>query len=197
MKKSQNGSATTVILASISAIIVLIPILVFFWSMSVKNSFVGLQEEIVAADKQRKTRLSQYTLTIIEMAKVPKNQVEMIKATVEEQIRLREGEGGNKSMFRIFKEHNITVNSVLLENIQKKVNGGREDYTNDENHLTEVIRTACTTQQRSPDDIALRFWGYPTLHYGCNGDPINNYPTIMSESSKDTFGSGVDKGVNF
>jgi len=195
MYRNQKGSAGLIALGVLGAIVLAV-LLGVFWAIGLKNDFVRLESDIIASNQGRQTNLSQYTLRIMEMAKVPKMQRDDLTATIEAQIKARYGQDGSKAVFQVLKENNIAVTPELYTNIQKEISGGRKDYEQNEKRLIESKRIACNRIQTSPGDIVLRAFGYPTLHFGCKGDK-DDYPVIMSESSKDTFSTGVDKGVSF
>jgi hypothetical protein len=195
MYRNQKGSAGIIALGLVGAIVLAV-VLGVVWAIGLKNEFVRLESDIIASNQGRQANLSQYTLRIMEMVKVPKMQREDLTATIEAQIKARYGQDGSKAVFQVLKENNIAVTPELYTNIQKEISGGRKDYEQNEKRLTESKRIACNRIQTSPGDVVLRAFGYPTLHFGCKGDK-DDYPVIMSESSKDTFSTGVDKGVSF
>lgn len=195
MKHNQKGSAGIIALGVIGLIVAVL-VMGVVWAIGLKNEFVRLESDITASHQGRQANLSQYTLRIMEMAKVPKMQRDDLKATIEAQIKSRYGQDGSKAVFQVLKENNVAVTPELYTNIQKEISGGRKDYEQNEKRLIEAKRIACNRIQTSPGDIVLRAFGYPTLHFGCRGDK-DDYPVILSESSKDTFETGVDKGVSF
>lgn len=195
MKHNQKGSAGIIALGVIGLIGAVL-VMAVVWAIGLKNEFVRLESDITASHQGRQANLSQYTLRIMEMVKVPKMQRDDLKATIEAQIKSRYGQDGSKAVFQVLKENNVAVTPELYTNIQKEISGGRKDYEQNEKRLIEAKRIACNRIQTSPGDIVLRAFGYPTLHFGCRGDK-DDYPVILSESSKDTFETGVDKGVSF
>lgn len=195
MKHNQKGSAGIIALGVIGLIVAVL-VMGVVWAIGLKNEFVRLESDITASHQGRQANLSQYTLRIMEMAKVPKMQRDDLKATIEAQIKSRYGQDGSKAVFQVLKENNVAVTPELYTNIQKEISGGRKDYEQNEKRLIEAKRIACNRIQTSPGDIVLRAFGYPTLHFGCRSDK-DDYPVILSESSKDTFETGVDKGVSF
>lgn len=195
MKYNQKGSAGIIALG-ILGVISAFAIMTIVWAISLKNEFGRLESDIVSSDRARKINLSQYTLRIIEMAKVPKMQREDLKETIEAQLRARYGDKGSVGVVQILKENNIAVNSELYNNLEKEINGGRKDYEQKEIRLEESKKIACNRLKSSPGGDVLRMFGYPTIHFGCMNDR-DDYALILSESSKDTFETGVDKGVNF
>lgn len=195
MKHSQKGSAGIIALVVIGLIAAVL-IMAVLWAIGLKNEFVRLESDITASHQARQANLSQYTLRIMEMVKVPKMQREDLKATVEAQIKARNGEDGSRAVVQVLRENNIAVTPELYTNIHKEISGGRKDYEQHEKRLIDAKRIACNRLKMSPGDIVLRAFEYPTLHFGCRGDK-DDYPVILSESSKDTFETGVDKGANF
>jgi len=195
MKQNQKGSAAIIALALVGSII-LAAVLGVIWAIGLKNEFVRLESDIIFSDRGRKTNLTQYTLRIMEMSKVSKMQNEHLKSNIEAQIKARYGQDGSKGVFQVLNENNIAVSPELYSSLDKEIKGGRKDYEQKENRLDESKRIACNRLKTSPGDIVLRAFGYPTIHFGCNGGE-DDYKNIMSESSTETFKTGIDKGVSF
>lgn len=120
--------------------------------------------------------------------------VEDIRNTVTEQIKARSGDGGYKAYVLMLKEHNVAPDPAIYQKIINIIDVGRSTFETAEKLLIERKQIACVRARQVPDKWILAIMDMPTLKIGCNGGE-DDYPVIMSESVKETFETGIDKGL--
>lgn len=186
----QKGSTTAITLMVIACIIGLF-LVVFF---STYNSYVTLEEGIVAANKSRQTTLNNLSQKVKEVIGIRQLNVDDIKNTVTEQIKSRSGEGGYKAYVLMLKEHNVAPDPAIYQKIINIIDVGRSTFETSEKLLIERKQIACAKARQVPGKWVLSVMGLPTLRIGC-GDGPDDYAPIMSTSVKTTFETGVDGGL--
>lgn len=189
-RKSQLGATALIALAIIAGIVVLFAG-VF---MSTYNSYVTLEEGIVAADRSRQTTLSNLSQKVKETIGVKDMAVEDIRKTVTEQIKLRTGEGGYQNFVLMLKEHNIAPDPAMYAKIMNIIDSGRTEFLASERMLIDRKQTACVKVRRFPATLVLPVMGLPTLAIGCQGGK-DDYPAILSDRAREMFQTGTDKGL--
>lgn len=191
----QRGSAAVVILGFLS--LILVGCLIFGGMViSKRNSFVRVENNITTSYDESKNVHSNYVLRIQEMAQVPKMATKQLAELVKASNEGRYGADGSKAVFQFLKEQNPNIPDSLFTNIQKEMVGGRLDF---QSKITRVIDNKKVAYNMLDDTIGgfilKDILGMPRRNIGYDGGK-DDYPVIMSESSVETFKTGVDKGVN-
>lgn len=191
----QRGSAAVAILGFLS--LVLVGCLIFGGMViSKRNSFVRVENNITTSYDESKNVHSNYVLRIQEMAQVPKMATKQLAELVKASNEGRYGADGSKAVFQFLKEQNPNIPDSLFTNIQKEMVGGRLDF---QSKITRVIDNKKVAYNMLDDTIGgfilKDILGMPRRNIGYDGGK-DDYPVIMSESSVETFKTGVDKGVN-
>lgn len=191
----QRGSAAVAILGFLS--LILVGCLIFGGMViSKRNSFVRVENNITTAYDESKNVHSNYVLRIQEMAQVPKMATKQLAELVKASNEGRYGADGSKAVFQFLKEQNPNIPDSLFTNIQKEMVGGRLDF---QSKITRVIDNKKVAYNMLDDTIGgfilKDILGMPRRNIGYDGGK-DDYPVIMSESSVETFKTGVDKGVN-
>lgn len=130
----------------------------------------------------------QYTLKVQEVAAVPETYKNDLKEVMVGVMQSRMGQDGSKALFQFFKEHNINIDSAMYIKIQQIIEAGRNQI---EVHTRRVLDVKGTYQERLgriPDKFFLAFAGYPKVD-------LAKYKPIVSNHTKETFETGVDKAV--
>jgi len=191
----QRGSGTLAILGFLSLILVCCLI---FGSMviSKRNAFVRIENNIVTSYDESKNVHSNYVLRIQEMAQVPKMATKQLSEIIKASNEGRYGADGSKAVFQFLKEQNPNIDQSLFTNIQKEMVGGRLDF---QSKITRVIDNKKVAYNMLDDTVGgfilKDILGMPRKNIGYDGGK-DDYPVIMSETSVETFKTGVDKGVN-
>lgn len=191
----QRGSAAVAILGFLS--LILVGCLIFGGMViSKRNSFVRVENNITTSYDESKNVHSNYVLRIQEMAQVPKMATKQLAELVKASNEGRYGADGSKAVFQFLKEQNPNIPDSLFTNIQKEMVGGRLDF---QSKITRVIDNKKVAYNMLDDTIGgfilKDILGMPRRNIGYDGGK-DDYPVIMSESSVETFKTGVDKGVN-
>lgn len=191
----QRGSAAVAILGFLS--LILVGCLIFGGMViSKRNSFVRVENNITTSYDESKNVHSNYVLRIQEMAQVPKMATKQLAELVKASNEGRYGADGSKAVFQFLKEQNPNIPDSLFTNIQKEMVGGRLDF---QSKITRVIDNKKVAYNMLDDTVGgfilKDILGMPRRNIGYDGGK-DDYPVIMSESSVETFKTGVDKGVN-
>ena len=191
----QRGSGTLAILGFLS--LILVSCLIFGGMViSKRNAFVRIENNIVTSYDESKNVHSNYVLRIQEMAQVPKMATKQLSEIIKASNEGRYGADGSKAVFQFLKEQNPNIDQSLFTNIQKEMVGGRLDF---QSKITRVIDNKKVAYNMLDDTIGgfilKDILGMPRRNIGYDGGK-DDYPVIMSESSVETFKTGVDKGVN-
>lgn len=191
----QRGSAAVAILGFLS--LILVGCLIFGGMViSKRNSFVRVENNITTSYDESKNVHSNYVLRIQEMAQVPKMATKQLSEIIKASNEGRYGADGSKAVFQFLKEQNPNIPDSLFTNIQKEMVGGRLDF---QSKITRVIDNKKVAYNMLDDTIGgfilKDILGMPRRNIGYDGGK-DDYPVIMSESSVETFKTGVDKGVN-
>lgn len=164
--------------------------------ISKRNSFVRIENNIVTAYDESKNVHSNYVLRIQEMAQVPKMATKQLSEIIKASNEGRYGADGSKAVFQFLKEQNPNIDQSLFTNIQKEMVGGRLDF---QSKITRVIDNKKVAYNMLDDTVGgfilKDILGMPRKNIGYDGGK-DDYPVIMSETSVETFKTGVDKGVN-
>jgi hypothetical protein len=191
----QRGSGTLAILAFLS--LILVSCLIFGGMViSKRNAFVRIENNIVTSYDESKNVHSNYVLRIQEMAQVPKMATKQLSEIIKASNEGRYGADGSKAVFQFLKEQNPNIDQSLFTNIQKEMVGGRLDF---QSKITRVIDNKKVAYNMLDDTVGgfilKDILGMPRKNIGYDGGK-DDYPVIMSETSVETFKTGVDKGVN-
>ncbi len=191
----QRGSGTLAILGFLS--LILVSCLIFGGMViSKRNAFVRIENNIVTSYDESKNVHSNYVLRIQEMAQVPKMATKQLSEIIKASNEGRYGADGSKAVFQFLKEQNPNIDQSLFTNIQKEMVGGRLDF---QSKITRVIDNKKVAYNMLDDTVGgfilKDILGMPRKNIGYDGGK-DDYPVIMSETSVETFKTGVDKGVN-
>jgi len=192
---SQRGSATLIIVGFIS--LILVSLLIFgMMAISKRNSFVRIENNIHFAYEESKNVHSNYVLRIQEMAQVPKMATKQLAEVIKASNEGRYGADGSKAVFQFLKEQNPNIPDSLYTNIQKEVTGGRLDFQSKITRVNDNKTVAYNMLDDAVGGFILKdIFGMPRKNIGYEGSK-DDYPVIMSETSVETYKTGVDKGVN-
>lgn len=188
--KYQKGSTYVMVTAVLVVIIGLLATVL----VTTHNSYVALEEGIVAADRSRQTTLSNLSQKVKEVIGIRQLSVDDIKQTVTEQIKSRSGEGGYKAYVLMLKEHNVAPDPAMYQKIINIIDVGRSGFESAEKMLIDRKQIACVKKKQVPGKWLLGLMGTPTLNIGCGTEP-DDYPVILSASAAETFRTGIDGGL--
>lgn len=192
----QRGSAVAWVLGGLFLFIFVSCLISVVMVISKRNAFVRIENNIVTAYDESKNVHSNYVLRIQEMAQVPKMATKQLSEIVKASNEGRYGADGSKAVFQFLKEQNPNIDQSLFTNIQKEMVGGRLDF---QSKITRVIDNKKVAYNMLDDTVGgfilKDILGMPRKNIGYDGGK-DDYPVIMSETSVETFKTGVDKGVN-
>ena len=192
----QRGSVLGLALMGLFLLIFVSGLIFTVMVISKRNAFVRIENNIVTAYDESKNVHSNYVLRIQEMAQVPKMATKQLSEIVKASNEGRYGADGSKAVFQFLKEQNPNIDQSLFTNIQKEMVGGRLDF---QSKITRVIDNKKVAYNMLDDTVGgfilKDILGMPRKNIGYDGGK-DDYPVIMSETSVETFKTGVDKGVN-
>jgi hypothetical protein len=193
--KNQRGSVAAFAALGLFLFVFVASIIAGIMVISKRNAFVRVENNIMTAYEESKNVHSNYVLRIQEMAQVPKMATKQLTEIIKASNEGRYGKDGSKAVFQFLKEQNPNIDQSLYTNIQKEVSGGRLDF---QSKITRVIDNKKVAYNMLDDTVGgfilKDILGMPRKNIGYDGGK-DDYPVIMSETSVETFKTGVDKGV--
>lgn len=192
----QRGSAVAWVLGGLFLFIFVASLISVGLVISKRNAFVRIENNIVIGYDESKNVHSNYVLRIQEMAQVPKMATKQLSEVIKASNEGRYGADGSKAVFQFLKEQNPNIPDSLYTNIQKEVVGGRLDFQSKITRVNDNKKVAYNMLDDTVGGFILKdILGMPRKNIGYDGGK-DDYPVIMSETSVETFKTGVDKGVN-
>jgi hypothetical protein len=189
MKSKQRGAI------SITGIVVIaVIVLLGLWAISINNTVVRQEAGIVGANKSRQAVLSNLSQKVQEAIGVQDMNVENIRKTVNEQIKLRSGAEGMKATVLFLRENNIPASQALAEKIVNLIDQGRDKFTHEEKMMTDRKTASCAYRSVFPNNIVIAITGAAKLEIGCNDGP-DKYAPLMNDRTATSFETGRDQGL--
>jgi hypothetical protein len=189
MKSKQRGAI------SITGIVVLVVIVLLgLWAVGINNTVVRQEAGIVGANKSRQAVLSNLSQKVQEAIGVQDMNVENIRKTVNEQIKLRSGAEGMKATVLFLRENNIPASQELAMKIVNLIDQGRDKFTHEEKMMTDRKVGACMYRGQFPNNVVIGITGAAKLEIGCNDGP-DKYAPLMNERTSTSFETGKDQGL--
>lgn len=161
-------------------------------------TYISYNDYAVKEEQRIKTKYDdnqnihgQYTLKIMELAKVPKmytkDMTELYKSIVTGTF----GKDGSQAMFQLIKTANPNIDPSLYGTIQKEIIAGRQKFEQSQTELLDMTRGYSTTLST--------FWGKLWL------TKINSFPTIdlakytpvITEGTREAFETKTEKPLEF
>lgn len=193
--KNQRGSVAAFAALGLFLFVFVASIIAGVMVISKRNAFVRIENNIMMAYEESKNVHSNYVLRIQEMAQVPKMATKQLSEIIKASNEGRYGDDGSKAVFQFLKEQNPNIDQSLYTNIQKEVTGGRLDFQSKITRVNDNKTVAYNMLDDTVGGFILKdILGMPRKNIGYEGGK-DDYPVIMSETSVETFKTGVDKGV--
>lgn len=188
MKHNQKGGAAVIVLVCLLGIV--LTGIATFASMyfSYSNSAVTQEENIKKDWKDSQNILAQYTLKIGEMAQVPDQYKNDLKEVYAAALTGRYGQDGSKAVFQFLKEKNPDLDPALYRNIQEAMEAGRNKFEVSQRLVIEQTTIYSIDLRKPWSKFWLNLAGYPQIN-------LDDYKPIQSVQSKETFETGIDKGI--
>lgn len=156
--------------------------------ISLSNSAMTQEKQVVAQYDDMKNVLGQYSLKVSEAAQVPSMYKDDVKEVFTSAISGRYGKDGSKAMFQFLKEHNPNIDASLYKQIQQIIESGRNAFENKQRKFIDEKRQYETMLGYAVSGTILRMLGYPKIN-------LAEYKIIESVHGQETFKTGVDKGM--
>jgi len=189
MKSKQGGFISVGAMVAIGLVIAL-----GLWVVSINNTVVRQEAGIVGANKSRQAVLSNLSQKVQEAIGVQDMNVENIRKTVNEQIKLRSGAEGMKATVLFLRENNIPASQELAMKIVNLIDQGRDKFTHEEKLMTDRKTAACMYRRTFPNKQVIAIMGSAELEIGC-GDGPDKYAPLMNERTATSFETGKDQGL--
>lgn len=156
----------------------------------VSNSNYGNEAEagIRAQYENLENILGQYTLKVAEAAQVPEMYAKDLKSVVQGAIQARYGDQGSKATWMWLKEQNPNLDPSMYQKVQVIIEAGRNQYQTAQTEFIDTKRAYETNLGYLWKGAWLRVAGYPKLK-------LEDFRTISSEAAKESFKTGIDKGI--
>lgn len=173
-------------------------IAVLVLGFSLFGTYVSYNDYAVSVEAQIKTKYddnqnihAQYSLKIMELAKVPKMYAKDLTELYKQVVTGTFGKDGSDAVFQFIKTANPNLDPQLYATIQKEIIAGRTKFEQAQTELLDMTRGYETTLNR--------FWGKLWL------TKLNDYPTIkladykpvITDATRETFETKTDKPLEF
>lgn len=132
--------------------------------------------------------LGQYSLKVTEAAQVPAIYAKDLADVAKAAIGGRYGAEGSKATFQWIQEHNPNVDPSIFIKIQQIIEGGRDNFQNEQTQFLDVKRSYEVQINQFWSGLWLRIAGYPKV-------ALADYKLISSEHAQEAFKTGIDKGI--
>lgn len=189
MKKNQRGFISIGWIVGIAAVLLL-----GLWFVSINNTVVRQEAGIVGANKSRQATLSNISQKVQEAIGVKDMNVEDIRKTVNEQIKIRSGADGLKAAMLFLRENNIAPSQELAMKIVNLIDQGRDKFLLEEKLMTDRKTQACMYRRTFPNKQVIAIMGSAELEIGC-GDGPDKYAPLMNDRATTSFETGKDQGL--
>ena len=157
------------------------------------NKGVDLEEGIRAQIEQNKNKYSEFTSTAVESMGVAEQYQTAVKDVIIAGIEGRFGPDGSKSLVQAFSEaYPATLDSAMFVKVQQVIESGRRDFANEQKMLIGKVQVYRTELRKPWSKMWLEFAGFPTIDLS---EP--QYSPVVSGATRETFETGVDKGISF
>lgn len=156
--------------------------------ISANNSGVKQEAGLKNQYSNMEQVLGQYSLKVVEAAQVPTLQKEALKEVAIAALQGRYGENGSQATFQWIQEQNPNVDQSTYLKIQQIIEGGRDNFQNEQTKFLDMKRSYETDLGSFPSGIWLKLLGFPKKS-------LEDYKLISSEHAQETFATGVDKGI--
>lgn len=154
------------------------------------NYGVRAEQGIKSAWENNENILGQYSLKVVEAAKVPDKYTEDLRSVYRDAMTGRYGEDGSGAVMQWIQEQNPQLSPEMYTNLQNIIEAGRTKFENAQTELVDRKRAYQIELNSFWSGMMLSIAGYPKID-------LDDYKIITSEHAKETFESGVDKGVEF
>jgi hypothetical protein len=101
----------------------------------------------------------------------------------------RYGKDGSKAVWNWLKESNPQLSPALYERVQVVVEGGRRDFSNNQNVLIDMARDYRTYIGKFPNNLICGVLGYPKVD-------LNQFKPVTSDRTDNAFETKKDAEVN-
>jgi hypothetical protein len=158
--------------------------------ISTYNYGVRAEQGIKSAWENNENILGQYSLKVKETAKVSDKYSGAISQYVRDTMTGRYGESGSQAQMQWIQENIPDFDASMYKQIQQIIEAGRTKFENAQTELVDRKRAYEIELNSLWSGAMLGLAGYPKIN-------LDDYKIITSEHAKETFESGVDKGVEF
>ena len=155
------------------------------------NLGVRMENGIKAAYDDNKNVLGQYSLKVVETAKVTGKFADDLARVTSEALEGRYGENGSRAVFNWIQENYPgQLDASLYANVQRVIEAGRKDFEVKQRTLIDQKRV----YQNQLDFVWSGFWlgvaGYPKIK-------LEDFKILTSEHAEESYKSGIEKPVEF
>lgn len=174
-------------LASVVGLLV-IGLILFVYSLSVKNNCIDFEGSIDAQYKQNQNNLSTYSKKILEMVQVPKMNVKHVTQVTEAAMKGRYGKDGVKAVLTAVAEdnQNATVDAQLYRNIQQAMEAGRDSWEANQKTLLDICGEYYKYHSKAPQSAFVG--DYPNKGYSIKDEaPDSKCVPVITARTAESF----------
>ena len=156
--------------------------------ISATNNGAKEDAQLKAQYQNMENVLSGYSLKVTEAAQLPAMYTKGLEDVAKAAIQGRYGANGSQATMQWIKEQNPTVDPKLYLKIEQIIEGGRDNFQNEQTRFLDMKRSYETDLNSFPSGFFYRLAGFPKI-------PLDSYKLISSEHAEETFKTGTDKGI--
>lgn len=158
--------------------------------INANNTAVRHEKGIEAQYTEMENVLGQYSLKVVEAAKIPDMATQDLKEVMRGALSARYGEGGSQAAFQWIKEtYPGQVDPALYQKIQQIIEGGRNKFENAQTMLIDRKRAYEEALGMFPSGVLMKIVGFPKID-------LSKFNIISSGHAKEAFATGVDKPID-
>lgn len=132
-----------------------------FYTISVNNNFVKLEERLDAKNSDTKNVYSKIFNDLkTQGLAVDKYNDTVIKA-INAAITGRYGEGGSKAAMQWIQENNPTIDPTITQKLMSIIDASYEEFATAQTEKLDIIREYKTSLRVFPNNIIAAMFGYP------------------------------------
>lgn len=180
--KQQKGSALAIALGFIGFILVLAFVAVSSY-ISAANRGNEMEQAIKGTYENNKNVLAQYSQKVLEAAQVPSMMRDDLVKVTREAIEGRYGPGGSKAVFQMITEQNPNVDAALYRQLQQIIEGGRNEFQNNQTRLIDQKRAYETELGYVWKGLWMRLAGYPKIN-------LAEFKIVTTDRTETSFQTG-------
>jgi hypothetical protein len=185
----QKGAISTGLVVALVAVAFfgLVGLIGFSSYVSAYNYGNRIENQLKAVQQSNKNILAQYGQKVQEAAQVPSMYAEDLNKVLATDLGGRYGKNGSQATFQFLKEHNVSLDPKLYQQIQQIIEAGRDNFENGQNNQIDIKRQYETALGTFWGGMWLKFAGYPKIN-------LDDFRIVSTDRADDAFKNHKEDG---